>query len=90
MKREKNQRFSQALKSSPSNATPAMPALLRHGIGALALSLSLTGVAGASTPHPLDGLSPGEITQVGEILRSAGLASDESRYAPLGNRSLSV
>lgn len=45
----------------------------------LVMAVALTGYAQAAN-HPLDGLSADEIKRVGEILRQAGAASDESRY----------
>ncbi|MFK7966955.1 MAG: hypothetical protein AB8C46_23595, partial [Burkholderiaceae bacterium] len=48
---------------------------------ALATAMSFVGAPAIAASHPLDGLSPAEITRTSEILREAGLASEASRYA---------
>ncbi|MGB7305246.1 MAG: hypothetical protein WBD13_13275 [Burkholderiaceae bacterium] len=60
---------------------PKKPLSPFHLLTALILCLlSLTATSSRATAHPLDGLTPAEITQVGEILRTAGVASEQSRY----------
>ncbi len=53
---------------------------LTSTVAVAGLLVSQVGAAQESA-HPLDGLTPAEITQVGEVLRSSQLASDKSRYA---------
>lgn len=54
-----------------------------HWLTALATALPLicATVSAAAAAHPLDGLSPQEISRTGEILRDAGHASEDTRYA---------